>query len=449
MEEASRTVTPVLTLDQAWSLLAAHPRDTLSALLILLVALLLTLHMAKVIPGFSMHPRRLTLPSLLTLAYLTIMPLPSILWFCSWSDPIRYTYLLAVDGTPVLVLAGVFLASFSCRRPSATIADFLRVPLSKSGQDTFFKPIYNLMLAAAGLVAALYVAGAEIVPLLASVRQYGVEPGPEVRMAIYRSSPVMVYAYALTVRLFLPFCVVYSYFMWQVYGRRWKLKFWLILGAALVLGVLSLERSPTLGMFGALMVAYWLSRGMSVSVRHAAVFAAALVAGGAIHLAQYQLPIGWREIWRSTIGFVVQRIWLDPSYMTAVGFQTYNDTTTFLHGGSVRLLSLFGVPFQSFSSLGFVGDLWVNFGWYGVVLGALLLGFVLEFIQLKLFRQKSIPFMVVYTLLLANELWLLYGSILSTMVVSVYAAGVVLLVLLPRGDSARVARRRAAATVWC
>ncbi len=447
MEEASRQVIPVLTAAEAWNLLSARPQDTLIALLILFVALLLMLHIAKLIPGFSLHPRRLTLPSLLILAYLVIMPVPSILWFCNWSGPIRYSYLLAIDGTPALLLLGAFLASFSSRHPRAIVAGFLRAGLSKSREDGFFRPLYNLMFVVAGLIAALYVSGATYVPLLGSLGQYGVEPGEEVRMAIYGSSPIMVYAYALTVRLFLPFCVLYSYFMGQVYGRKWKFKFWLMLAVAFALGALSLERSPTLGMFGALILAFCLSKGISVSLKHLFTFVMALLAGGTIHLAQYQLAIDWHEIGRSTTGFLVERLWLDPSYMTAVGFQTFNDTTMFLHGSSVRLLSLFGIEFQSFSSVGFVGDLWVNFGWSGVVSGAILLGFALEFIQLKFFRRKSIPFMVVYTLLLANELWLLYGSVLSTMVVSVYAAGVGLLALLPKEESMGRERQRAVAMV--
>ena len=93
-----------------------------------------------------------------------------------------------------------------------------------------------------------------------------------------------------------------------------------------------------------------------------------------------------------------------------------------------------GIPYESFSSVGFAGDLWANFGWPGIIVGSVLMGLVLQSIQLRAFREKTAPTLAIYVLFLVNELWLLYGSVLSTMVVTVFAAGLLLLRLLPRAD---------------
>ena len=131
-------------------------------------------------------------------------------------------------------------------------------------------------------------------------------------------------------------------------------------------------------------------------------------------------------------GLLVSRIWLDPSYMTFIAFNEYNDATTFLYGKSIRVLSLFGVEHVHFSSVGFVGDLWANFGPFGVIIGSIIIGFILQFIQLRLFREKGVLVLMVYILLLLNAAWLMYGSVLSTMVVSVYLLSILLLlVFLP------------------
>src|SRR5438128_2134955 len=120
------------------------------------------------------------------------------------------------------------------------------------------------------------------------------------------------------------------------------------------------------------------------------------------------------------ITFLVSRVFLDPSYMTFLAFFQYNDTTTFLHGKSIRLLAPLLGEYQPFSSVGFVGDLWANFGWLGVIIGGVFIGFLLQFVQVKFLKQKSLATTMIYVMLVLNSLWIMYGSILSTMVVSAF-----------------------------
>jgi len=302
------------------------------------------------------------------------------------------------------------------------------------------------MLIGSIFVGIAYVAVADYVPLIASIRNYGELEGEDVRHSIYQLPSVLVFLYAVAVRLFLPYCVLYSFFMSRSYGGRWKTRFWMILALALGITAFSLERSPSLGLFLLLLLSYLLTSKRANLSRYGLLLAAALAVGGLIHQAQYQLPINPADALSYMTGFLLSRIWLDPSYMTSVAFQEFNSSTGFLGGKSIRLLSLFGVPYESFSSVGFVGDLWANFGWTGVILGSLLLGFVLQTIQLKFFRKKTLPVLMTYVLFLVNELWLLYGSIVPTMVVVVFSAGLLFLTLLGQlEETAPLGARQASA----
>lgn len=400
-----------------------------SALAFTVLGLLL---MKTLLLGPSFEFRRMTLPSVLLTAYLIIMPLPSILWFLDSSHPIRYTNLVAVDVVPLPYILGVWLANRLGRIPPHTVKRFLDSELCRSREDGVFGRFQAVILVASAAVVGTYLLLAEDVALVASIQEYGAIGGDRLRHSIYELPDALIFAYAVVVRLCLPFCVLYSFLMAKVYRRAWRVRFGMVLTLSLVGASLSLERSPTLGILLMLLLAYPLSSRKRHGLLYAALVLAALFLGGLIHQAQYQLDIERRDIVDYMSNLLLNRIWLDPSYMTAVAFREFNSSTTFLRGQSIRLLSLFGIPYQSFSSVGFVGDLWVNFGWPGVVLGSTLLGFTLQMIQGKCFQKKTVSTLVVYVLFLANALWLLYGSILSTMVVTVFAAGLLLLRSLPR-----------------
>src|SRR2546422_1591214 len=146
----------------------------------------------------------------------------------------------------------------------------------------------------------------------------------------------------------------------------------------------------------------------------------AKLVGGFVSRAQYQLDISMSDALKYMSSFFLSRVFLDPSYMTFWALTEYNGSTMFLHGRSIRLLAPLAGEYQPFSSVGFVGDLWANFGWLGVVIGGVAIGFLLQFIQVNFFKRKTLLATMVYVMLVLNSLWIMYGSILSTMVVSVF-----------------------------
>jgi oligosaccharide repeat unit polymerase len=425
--------------------------------------ILFFLFLKKFLLGYTLKLTRLTLLSFFIIAYIILMSFPSIVWFYGSTHQIRYTYFLAVQSVPILLLLGGSLANVFFRHPARIITGFLSPGLTKARRDLYLFSFYICMLLSSILIIAVLILTADYVPLLGSFTGYGEMSGELVRQSIYRSPDSIQYAHALTLRIFLPFCLLCSYFMAYVYKRAWRYIFWITALLMLFSSLLTFERAYPLSLFILLALGVYFKNNQIMPRSHfsaisnihiiskskirfaiviLAIFALAVIVGGVISRAQYNLPLDLRSLWNTLILFLISRIWLDPSHMACIHFEEFNNPTTFLYGKSIRLLSLFGAEFRHTVSPSFVADLWINFGWFGIIIGTIIIGFILQFIQLWLFKKKSISTLIIYIILLLNAVWLIYGHVLSTMVVSVYLLSVLfLLVLLPIVEGAVGIRR--------
>jgi len=414
----------------------------------------------KVFLGNSLKLTRLTLPSFFIIAYIILMSLPSIIWFYSLPHPIRHTYFLAVQSVLISFPLGVLLANVLFLYPSIPsriVSVFLCSSLLKTRHDSYIFPSWILMVFSSILIVTIYILTSDYVPLIGALTAYGEMPGEIVRSSIYWEGDFMHYAHALMARFFLPFCLLYSYFMAYIYKGGWKYLFWITLLLAMFTFSLTFDRVYPFEVFILLALAIYFKnknnqlisriRFPSTSIVHVvptskmrlaifilAILALGMAVGGIVSRTQYNLPLNLTVIWNTSINFFIDRVLLDPSYMACIYFEEFNNPSTFLYGKSIHILvsSLFGVEFHPTISPSFVAELWLNFGWFGVVMGTTIIGFILQFIQLRLFREKSIATLSIYILLLLNGAWIIYGHVLATMVVSVYLAGILFLIFLKR-----------------
>lgn len=414
------------TLDSAFTvghfayILSERLMDLTVGITFLILSLASLLFLKALFLGRSLRFRRITLPSFFLMLYIPIMAVPSVAWFSVSLDESRYTALAAVLVVPSLIVMGVVAANTVLRIPAQVIERFGSSRLSPRREDKILGPLYVLLLLLGVLFIAVYVAVAPTVSLLTSVLSYGELSATDVRFAIYEVPESIQYLYALAVRFLLPASVLIAYFMAYVHrSAAWWSVFWITLPIGFFGATLSLERSGVFGLFLVLVLATYF-RIEKVRWRLIVILIMAGIVGGVIHRAQYQLQIEFTDLFSYMLNFVGNRVLMDPSYMTFLSFQLFNEDVGFLLGRSIRLLSVFYGSYEPFSSVGFVGDLWVNFGWAGVTLGAIILGWILQSIQVICFRRKSVIAIVVFVLLLLNSVWLMYGSILSLMVVSVY-----------------------------
>ena len=392
----------------------------------------------KALLGNSLKFTLITLPSFFLLSYIILMSLPSIFWFFKMDTHIKYTYFLAIQSVLITFPIGVGLASRFFQYRSRIITNFLSSGLAKTRSDQQMFPFFVLMFIFSILTIIIYICSADYVPLFGSITRYGELDALTVRYSIYRVPDIIRYSLALTLRMFLPFCLLYSYFMNYVYKGKWKYVFWIMLFLMLCASLLTFERVYSFSLFIFLILAAYFKNYQSISkinirliVFVFTILILAIFIGGIVSIMQYNIKfINFEKTIDVAKSFLFNRVLGASSYMAYISFEEFSDPTLFLYGKSFRLLSLFGTEFRSITPPSFIAELWLNFGWGGIIIGTIMIGFILEFLQLVFFRKKSIPFLSFYILLLLNGGWLIYGHVLGTMTVSVFLITISFLFLL-------------------
>lgn len=430
------------------------PDDILFIVAVLAIALIALLLINKGLLSNSMQLKQPTIPSFFVATYFVLMSLPAILWFyADTRDPIRYTYFIAIQSVLVTFPIGVFFAkALTPESLRVTKEPFLR-PLQQSEEDRYAVRYWVLMLGASLLVATVYLVTSPYVPLIGALTSYGDLAATDVRRAIVADGAAVHYGHALTARLLLPFCLLYSYFMAYLYGGRWRWLFWPTLAVAAFVSTLTFDRMFPFSVVLYLVLAVYFKHsdqaartqgkrrdavlGMArlrLAGYVAALLFVAMLVGGIVSLTQFNQPLGRETITDTSSSFFVNRVLLDPSFMAYIYFDEFNSPDTFLYGTGFHVLisQLFGIEFRPTISPSFVAELWMNFGWYGVLLGSVLVGFGLQTIQAKVFDRKSVTSLALFIILALNGAWIIYGHLLATMVISVYLPGILILIHLKR-----------------
>jgi hypothetical protein len=375
----------------------------------------------------SLPFKTLTLPSFFVLAYCGLMLVPSAIWFSYYESRVALECFSVIQLAPTFFILGVFVANQYARPAESIISGFFATDIYSAKWLNRGSLIFFVLASVIELtIAAAYVASADVVPLF-HIFQKGRLQGDEVRFAIYASGPLIIFLYAFAVRVLVPFTVLYPLYMRQRYGRIWSIIFWLALSVGLGICLLTLERQSSLSLLCLLILSLYFLQGQHLGMRQFVIMAVILtLLGGFVSLAQFGHELNIRAVAERAISYLVMRLLLDPSYMTYIIFEKYAETPL-LFGATIRILSFLGVQYEHVTAIGFLADLWVNYGWVGVVLGPVILGFVLQYIQLHFFIARNIPAMIIYSVMMLSAGWLIFSNMLPTMVVSVYVVGAIVL----------------------
>ena len=431
--------------------------DALFVLSVLTIALTGLVLINTALLGNTLGVKRLTIPSFFVVIYIVLMALPSTVWFYATpQDPIRYTYFLAMQSVLVTFPLGMVFANVLCgdlSAPGRISKRFFSEPLQKSPDDRHALRYWVLMIFGTVTVATVYLMTSSYVPLIGAITSYGVADASTVRRAVVAEGVAIHYGHALTARLFLPFCLLYAFFMAYLYGGRWRLLFWPTLGVAAFVSALTFDRMfPFSVVLFLVLAVYFKYDDLGVRVAAAgrsthrrlpklrmlgyvaALLSISMLVGGIVSLTQFNKPMDLEIIKVESIAFFINRVGLDPSYMAYIYFMEFNDPSKFVYGKSIHVLvsMALGVEFYPTISPSFVAELWVNFGWFGVLFGAALVGFVLQLIQVRVFSRKTVPALSLYIIMLLNGAWIIYGHLLATMVISVYLPSILILMSLKR-----------------
>lgn len=393
----------------------------------------------------SLSFRYLTIPSVFIAAYIVMMALPAIPMYAAMDNPVRIHFLAAVESVLIVFPLGLAFANLFERRPSDVIHLYCTTPLKVTPADFRMVPVFRLVLLSSIPIMVTFFMYSSQVQLVEVIRAYPTNVDKTTfRFAQNDLPKVIHYAFELLRRMLLPICTMFALFMSLTTGGKWSVVYWPLFFLTFVAASLTLDRAPPSAFFVMMLLAWMVSgrKGLFTAafrLRTLRVAAAVGVCGGIISVLQYQSDFTWDRV-LSNIWYVLSyRILQDPIYMAAVySFQNFPDEADMLGGSHIRLFSIFGQTYaESLDSdprfpaapVTFVGDLWRNWGWEGVIIGAFLIGFLYQMLQLKLFRQKTPTSATFQVLLLINCIWIIPGNFLGIMTTSIILLSVLFLLV--------------------
>jgi len=408
--------------------------------------------------GNSLSFTNLTVPSLFISAYIGIMCLPSVIIFETMIHPIRYTYFMAIQSVVVVFPVGVHLCNVVSNSPEIRIRNHFSSPLEATAADRAWIPMLKALVCASVPILFVYVVSATYIQLWEVIKQYPTNIEKSTLRFAANDLPRSVhFLFELLRRLILPLCVLYAYFMSRATGAHWHRVFRILLVYTFVVCSLTLDRAPPIALVVLVVFAYMTASnrslvGMITSLRSLAAILVMGIIGGFISILQYQSDFEWNTFFGNIWYVISYRIVQDPSYMAAAySFQIFDEPGSMLHGNYVRLFSILpgreyldtllsDDPRNPVAPVSFVGDLWRNWGWAGVIIGTLTIGFLYQFAQLRLSDQKNVVNSTLQVILLLNSVWIIPGNALGTVSTSVLALVLVLTyVTRPKAQGSRPA----------
>ncbi len=407
--------------------------------------------LARAFLGNTLSLNYLTLPSVFMFSYLIVMSIPSIWTFTELQHPIRYTYFSAVQSVLITFPLGVSLANFFFRHPSKTVQDYLQSDLKRTREDFKFIPVFIVLILSLCPLLSPYFMLAEHIQLSEVIKSYPTPIDPvSLRFAEGDLPRVVQFCFEIARRFVLPVCALYAYLMSWIYRGKWVFVFWMLFCGTLAVASLTLDRAEPFAFLNMMILAYILARRQTIgrAIRNPKLvmaFVLIIAMAGIISVPQYQSIFTLRRVLEDIWHVLLYRVFQSPAYMASLAFVVFNDPSLFVHGRYERIFSFLpGFEYvESLDSRGlavapltFVGDLWGNWGWCGVIVGTITIGFVFQLIQLTAFTRKSVPNLALYVVMLCDAVWIIYGKALGIMTVSVLLFGLLLALFFRSGRGA-------------
>jgi len=389
--------------------------------------------------GDTLSTKYLTLPSFFMICYLMALSIPSIWTFTEMRYSIRDTYLLAVESVLVTFPFGVGLANLMFKNPKGIIREYARQPLQRTRENFKFYPAFIILIVSLLPLLTPYFVLARHIQLFEVLKAYPTPINPLVLRFAEGELPLVVqFCFEVARRFVLPFCALYAFFMAQVYTGKWMFMFWCLFLATMGISLLTLDRAEPFVFCVMLVIAYMLKRRLSPmqalrSPKIVIGLALGLVLVGVISVTQYQSAFTLERVIDDVWYGATNRLFISPSAMASEAFTIFDSPRLFAHGKYERIF--FFLPGHSYTDsltgqslivapLTFVGNLWGNWGWTGVILGTIIIGFIYQSIQLTIFIRKSTPLLALQVIMLCNAAWIIWGKALSVMSISILMFGV-------------------------
>lgn len=382
------------------------------------VAVLLAIGMVHVAAGLA--PRRLTVPGIWLISYLAGTVIPAFFVAADRHTPYVTPYLVAVLSTLLTVPLGMLLVRAATGFGRPEVAAFFKRPLERRRPAPYQTAAFLLLLLVCLALTAGYLVETPVIPLVYLIQNPGAADllvGLREESFKLLDSP-FIYAYDVLRRVVYPFLIAVA-LGWYVAGRerRWLLLTLVTAVVGIVYAALTIAKMPVAVIVLVSALTLYLHASGRVSLRAAVGGLAAVFLFPVAVLAQSLSGLG------VSAGLIAKgifhRLFYLPAEILYNYFEVVPDVVPYLEGRTIgRLRWALGEPefdianyvfrymFPERIDTGlapapFIGYLHADFGLVGVLAGGILVGLLLQTIQLLLTRRpKTVVTLAAYAYLL-------------------------------------------------
>lgn len=383
--------------------------------------------------------QRLTIPSLFWYAYLVMVAIPSLFVFASHPHAPRYPYLGGTLSVLLIIPSGVFLANCLFRFRKEEIERFYQRPLLKTSTASLVVAI--LFFAGALLLTGAYFYEVREIPLLYALQNIGAAS----EFVILREesfklldSPLL-YPYALLRQFGWAFIILMFFGAYLERKQfRYLLAFLVAMGIGLFYTSATLIRGPAAVIFLTLALFWYLFKRGRVNLPLLALFFALILLIPVLFYHFYSPERPLLDI----VGGIANRLLYLPADIMYYYYDLSYNSLDFLYGRSIdkwaSLLNLVsykyefvnlpnevyrsifpGSPFKSgMAPAPFLGDAYVNFGMTGVVFFSLLASWLMQSLQIWLYRQRKDGLLLAVHAILLYSFWELNRTAFTPVLIS-------------------------------
>ena len=406
--------------------------------------------------------RRGTITAFWYVSYLAMIFFPAFGVYSDQEGPYRARYLFAVESVLITVPLGWWAANLWSGFRREEIDRFFESSIEDIVTGRLLMRRWRLFLVICLAFTGAYLAEVKAIPLFYLIRN----PGEAFQAAILREesfklldSPLLYFYQLVRVALYpiLILIALGSYLRFR--QRRWLVMLMVASISGLFFASLTLAKAPVALIFLLIGVFLYLYRRGSLSRKTVAIVLV-LVFAFPLFVVIFAFSGGSGEIVTPLAAMVAigSRLFSIPAEAVYYYFEYFPDQVKYLHGRSIdKLARVMGVPpFDTANAIGlyafnsgadsitanaaFIADLNADFGMWGVILGGLLVGVVMQAVQIFILRRRKTVVTLACFSFLIIAFWFLQSTSLPVVLAS---NGIILTLLLgwyfDRGPLTRVA----------
>jgi oligosaccharide repeat unit polymerase len=370
---------------------------------------------------------------------------PAFFVYADQEGPYRSTFLFAVESVLITVPIGWWMANRYFHFHKGDVDKFFARPIDSVDRSPQVYKRVGFLLVVLTLLTGLYMREAPTIPLFYLLRN----PGDYKQLVLLREdsfklldSPLK-YMYALARGVGFPLLILVSFgaVLRKGDNKKWRTMFLISLTMGIFFASLSLAKAPVAYIFLVLTVFLYLFRGGLLSRRMVATLLVLIllfpigvilaVSSEDTTLAMALASTGTRLLYQPAAG-VYYYFEVFPSHMPYLKGRSIGKLSWLLgdsYFDTPNYVGLYENPDAVDSvnaNAAFIADLNADFGMWGVILGGVLAGFIMESIQIYLFRRRK----TVVTLAVSAFLMVAFWNLNSTSLPVVLASNGTVLALI-------------------